>query len=906
MADEEYRSEIIISINDSDAAARAPEVEARFNKMIDRINRRAKILGQQRIQPIIDVRDRLTGRVLAADRLVKRLSGEVAAPVLTAQDRVTGVLTKMNEMIEAAAQGKHEVALGLRTEALAQIEKAEKAARIVSQMKGSPYMELGGPILQQLETAKERLTKLDLTKVEPLAALRDKLSSGLEKNKVKLKELSLAHASPVIAVQDRMSAVATRLSAMIEAINAGKIEVAAKMKGPLMEEIARAREAAGALGNIKTGPIADLRGDVFSDLGRLEGIVRDVDGMLVQPKATLIDRATPIAMGLGRYLHNLTSSTWTVIIQAKDFVTGTVRRIWRTLTSPLGLLGMGVGGAAVVAGVIKAPLQLAGSMEQAKIGFETMLGSAEKAGKFLRDLQRFAALTPFEFPELQDASKRLLAFGFQAEEILPTMTAIGNAASGLGIGAEGINRLILAIGQMRAKAKVSGEEMRQLTEAGIPAWDMLAKAMGKSTAQIMKMSEKGLIPAGKAIDILIKGMNERFPGMMEKQSRSLFGLWSTIKDTFNMSILYRWGDGLSKAIKPRLEKLVDLFTKNEDVVNRWGDTLERIAQRAGDRVMGFLERAFNRVDQILRDPKFQKADLFGQTQILWDEIIAKPFDRWWNAGGREWIIDVGMKVGSALVKGIVDVASSNPLVGALLGGYIGGLPGAAAGFGWGASGWLRDRALRSAPQVPGVFQAATGAAAKGPITLAELEYMSRSRLQTAQGPSMKRLTLGDPVTDAMAREGLLHPAQAERLGSVPDRTPRIVRLTNKGPVVEKGAWQSTVPGYARGGIVTKPRVARIAEDGPEAVIPLKPHMRERSLTLVRETERILGVDEPPEVQPIPVAGPTMNKTTIVHIHMGDAVKSIEVHSRVEADRVAEEAANIVGRRLKEILGNIAS
>ena len=175
-------------------------------------------------------------------------------------------------------------------------------------------------------------------------------------------------------------------------------------------------------------------------------------------------------------------------------------------------------------------------MEQARIGFTTMLGSAERAQVFLDDMAKFAAKTPFEFPELLDASKRMLAYGFAAEDVLPTMEAVGNATAALGLGAQGIDRIILALGQMRAKGKLSGEEMRQLTEAGIPAWEMLAEAMGKTTAEIMDMQSKGLIPADRAIKMLVEGMNKRFPNMMSQMEDTWEGVTSTIKDVWRMTI----------------------------------------------------------------------------------------------------------------------------------------------------------------------------------------------------------------------------------------------------------------------------------------------------------------------------------------------------------------------------------
>ena len=77
-------------------------------------------------------------------------------------------------------------------------------------------------------------------------------------------------------------------------------------------------------------------------------------------------------------------------------------------------------------------------MEQAQIGFSTMLGSAQRAKRFLDDVAAFAAKTPFEFPDLLDASKRMLAYGFAAEDVLPTMEAVGNATA-VGLGSQGID-----------------------------------------------------------------------------------------------------------------------------------------------------------------------------------------------------------------------------------------------------------------------------------------------------------------------------------------------------------------------------------------------------------------------------------------------------------------------------------
>jgi tape measure domain-containing protein len=208
-------------------------------------------------------------------------------------------------------------------------------------------------------------------------------------------------------------------------------------------------------------------------------------------------------------------------------------------------------------------------MEQARIGFTTMLGSAERAEAFLRDMAEFAAKTPFEFPELLDASKRMLAYGFAAEDVLPTMEAVGNASAAVGLGTEGINRIILALGQMRAKGKLSAEEMRQLTETGIPAWEILAEAMNKTTAEIMDMQQKGLIPAHEAIQILIEGMNKRFPDMMKNMENTWEGVTSTIKDIWQMTI-GKLTENLFEGLKTWLQGVRDWMSDFYDTFQQFG------------------------------------------------------------------------------------------------------------------------------------------------------------------------------------------------------------------------------------------------------------------------------------------------------------------------------------------------
>lgn len=241
-------------------------------------------------------------------------------------------------------------------------------------------------------------------------------------------------------------------------------------------------------------------------------------------------------------------------------------------------LGISKGALGVIAGVGVAlgalgvaSVKAAGQMEQTRIAFTTLLKDGEKAKSFLSELEKFAASTPFELPGVLDASKRLLAFGFSAEQVIPILTAVGDSAAALGIGEEGIQRLTLAIGQMQAKGKVSAEEMLQLAEAGVPAWEMLANKIGTDIPTAMDKASKGQISAAEGIQAVISGMNSKFGGMMEQQAQTVNGIMSNIQDSVTQSMV-DIGDEIIEAfdIKPKLKGAQDALGEFTEKVKSIG------------------------------------------------------------------------------------------------------------------------------------------------------------------------------------------------------------------------------------------------------------------------------------------------------------------------------------------------
>lgn len=227
--------------------------------------------------------------------------------------------------------------------------------------------------------------------------------------------------------------------------------------------------------------------------------------------------------------------------------------------------GAAIGGLGVYA------VKLASQMENTKIAFTTMLGSAEKAGAFIKDLQNFAAHTPFEFKGLTESASQMMAYGIAAKDVIPTLTAVGNAVAAVGGGQDKIARVTTALGQMYAKGTVQAEEMRQLTEAGIPAWELLAKTLNTDVSGAMDMVSKRQVDAANGVAGLVSGMNERFGGMMEKQSKTVTGAFSNLMDGLEMAAISA-GTKISESLNLAgvLSGLADKIDQVNQVIQKGG------------------------------------------------------------------------------------------------------------------------------------------------------------------------------------------------------------------------------------------------------------------------------------------------------------------------------------------------
>lgn len=279
-------------------------------------------------------------------------------------------------------------------------------------------------------------------------------------------------------------------------------------------------------------------------------------------------------------------------------------------------------------------LKLAWDFEQTRTAIETMLKDWEKAWKLLKDLSDFAQSTPFEFPEIANAWKSLLAFWFEAKNIQENLRRLWDVASWLNIPLWELSEIYW---KARVQWRLFAEDINQLTWRWIPIIQELANVMWTTENNIKDMVEKWKIWFPE-LEQAFKNMTDegwKFAWWMEKQSKTLNWLLSTAKDWLTwilremIWINSEW-EIVSWTILDRakwvLTWFINFLETNKENIKKFSDTVFSI-------FWNFIETVINIFDEwykILTENNSISLETIKQTieNIL---IKIKEFwDKYWN------------------------------------------------------------------------------------------------------------------------------------------------------------------------------------------------------------------------------------------------------------------------------------
>ena len=240
-----------------------------------------------------------------------------------------------------------------------------------------------------------------------------------------------------------------------------------------------------------------------------------------------------------------------------------------------GAIGLAATGLRVATDILNKPFSLVNDLEQASAAFEVLTGSAAGAEKMIAAINVMAAKTSVGgAANIQKAAKTMLGFGVATEQVLPIMDNLSKFAAG---SAERFDSLSLVMAQVSAATKLNAQDANQFISAGVPIWKLLSESIGKSVAEIRKMSEAGEISFDMVNAAITKATTGtgKYANMNEKIASTMGGVWGqltskitlaftkisqTIFKALNITGLLQWASSMVDVVIPYIESFVSMLT----------------------------------------------------------------------------------------------------------------------------------------------------------------------------------------------------------------------------------------------------------------------------------------------------------------------------------------------------------
>lgn len=152
-------------------------------------------------------------------------------------------------------------------------------------------------------------------------------------------------------------------------------------------------------------------------------------------------------------------------------------------------------------------------------------GSAQEGAKNMAFLRGQAKTLGLPLKESAEGFKTLAASmmgsSLEGDPTREIFNSVSIAASAMGLSAEDAKGTFLALGQIMGKGKVQAEELRGQIGERIPgAFNIAAKAMGKSQAELNKMLDDGQLIAEDFLPKFAKELKKTFAGALPKAMNS--------------------------------------------------------------------------------------------------------------------------------------------------------------------------------------------------------------------------------------------------------------------------------------------------------------------------------------------------------------------------------------------------
>lgn len=244
----------------------------------------------------------------------------------------------------------------------------------------------------------------------------------------------------------------------------------------------------------------------------------------------------------------------------------------RTSKAASSLTALGVPLTALSANAIKT----AASFQQQEKAFGGLLGSADRGKAMFKELAGFTTKTPFQLSDWTQATRTLLGWGMAADQIMPSLKALGNSEAAMGRTGADLQRAAYELGEM-GSGFLSMKQVRNLMMDGVPAAAALKKELhltGEELANIGKMHIDGKL----GVAAIQKYIAESNLGTgMEQQMGTLNGSITSLRDNWNIF--------LASAGQPALKPLTDLTNKAAELLGTFQQLPQATQEGIGKAVL---------------------------------------------------------------------------------------------------------------------------------------------------------------------------------------------------------------------------------------------------------------------------------------------------------------------------------
>lgn len=201
--------------------------------------------------------------------------------------------------------------------------------------------------------------------------------------------------------------------------------------------------------------------------------------------------------------------------------------------------------------------------EDATLTFNEALAMGEREAQGLAIwLQRLAVASPFTTRTVGTIFRTAQAYGLtrrEAEQLTPLLLDFGAAA---GLNEDILERLALALGQVRSRGKLTGEEVRQLGNSGLPVRDILVKALGIANSEFDELLESGALTSDVVLPHLIEALRD-FEGAGARVAfGTIGGIISAMEELREISTA-KFFTGFLEPLKESLQELFRILNQPE-------------------------------------------------------------------------------------------------------------------------------------------------------------------------------------------------------------------------------------------------------------------------------------------------------------------------------------------------------